>query len=649
MVYELDTLINSNAFYAQAGAQLPVSSGAQITWNGLGIHSIAGPTPFISIETSTEKNEDESIKSIVTKFNLNGTIINTGLSNVTNKIMQLNSVFNSGCKNGILALTYNNTVLLSWAGVKFLSSNFGVGNDQWTKSCPYTISLEQTVYAISGYRVKDMKDDWIIEQLEDQTYQNITMPAKQQIEYHNPQVGPGSPPTNPSRGQPSIGRPPTSTYNLNIYNMPQFRVSRTVSAVGRASSTHCVSGIDNSAYLEAKRWVEDRAKATWSSSILSTTGMMKQTTLLSTNPNANTIVTDFGGESSFFHNYLKTTNLDILKGSYEITENFLVLPNDIGYFEEYQVDMSTNEQYITTVRVQGTVNGLSLFMPEYTNRSVVNSGQYGSSTIDLEGSVSPRSTEAGTKTTTHLDSFGKPSFFPKVSTSKYGNAVSGWMFDIKPYLYRRACLVTNSSDRDRDYVPFTRIGGPTAVNNPMFSYQAPVNIIPVSTSETHDPRKGTVSYSYEFNNQFRLISGTLYENINIEDTMPNDIISEVFVLNRALGPILEDLNTVTSAHKSVSIEVGVVPPSSMNGLRMVSRECPLYISGATYKTIDEMLAGFRPFNGQTALFGNVIAPLAGQSYVESDTQTWQATDGKYSRTVRWIYQQCGNQMITMEH
>jgi hypothetical protein len=237
-----------------------------------------------------------------------------------------------------------------------------------------------------------------------------------------------------------------------------------------------------------------------------------------------------------------------------------------------------------------------------------------------------------------------------MSPNKYINAASGWLNDIKPYLYRRAHIALNSPDRNSLYINPAASPAPPP-RNPVYSKENILNIIPVSTTEAHDPRKGTINYTYEFNNKFTLISGVLAESININDTGPVDIINEAFVLGRRLGPVLQSLGSKTSSKKDITIEVTVMPPTGLAGFVMTNKECPLWTGGTVYSTISGIIDGLKPFGDRsTSIFGNLSNEtrtggtnnIAGQVYVSQDNQTWNPTEGRFSRSISWTYQTCTN-------
>ena len=185
----------------------------------------------------------------------------------------------------------------------------------------------------------------------------------------------------------------------------------------------------------------------------------------------------------------------------------------------------------------------------------------------------------------------------------------------------------------------------STTNNPINSKEALLNVIPISTTETHDKKKGIISYGYEFNNKLSAISGAITENVVINDTGPTDVVAEVFVLGRRLGPVLQSLGATTSSKRDVSIEISVMPPTGFNGYFMTQNACPLFTGGSLYNLIESMVSGLAPFGPRASnvfIGGSRALRQDGQVYTQRNDYSWQPAEGRYTRNVSWIYQQCSN-------
>lgn len=677
MVYSADIL---NLFDTSTASTLSAPSDpvVKVLYNGSGVLK-GQPTPFVELSTSVERNSLGMAMAYVNKITLNGTIASRGSSNginatgtpsgitaVTSGINDLYKIFKSG-DAGVLQIQCKSDTnnLLAWTGVKVLSIDVTKTNNNWVFTADYTVSLEYLEPALSGFFVKSITDSWNIEPLEDYFYTSTKTTVLEQQQTISNDDNPNLKNLGQSGGQTGSNdangtAKTTEQQDISIVGIPQVKISRTVGAVGIPSGSGM--GSFNFAYLNAKRWVDHRLSLTFNPiNDTNNSGLINFTNGTSLTDSTIKNLLNGGG---YLYNHLRTTNFNITEGSYEVTDTFLAMPTGLGYTEEYSIDMSSDDRYIHTVRVQGEIRGLSMSPLSVLSGATgyVVSGQnpggiyaninLAPSTGQLE--MTNFSHSIPDAMSTDGQATNNTSIVNKFYRNKYDNAASGWLFDIKPYLYRRACIAMNSADRKQGYINST-VQPPKPPTNPAYSLHGVLNKIPVSTSETHNPRKGTISYSYEFNNKFTRITGVLYENISIEDTGPTDVIAEAFVLGRALGPVLQNLNSKTASRKQVSIEVGVVPPSSIKGFFMQQNECPLFTGGHVYQAITGIIEGFKPFGDRDAsIFGNVkgFSPrtaIAGQVYVASDSQSWNPNEGRFSRTVSWIYQQCTNDKHYLDH
>lgn len=623
----------------------------QVKFNGSGLHKIAGPVPFIDFSKTYTRNSAGNVENIQTTVRIQGKIVRssdvlnvtppgTGVSAILGAISGLQKLFS--CTAGFFEVTCEGTgISVSGARVNSFSANRSDNN--WTFSADYEAELEYNEPGLTGLPpVKNTVDTWSIEPLEDSVYTNFRITGSGKAEYHNPRMIPAK---NNTAGSTTANANAGEEIKLSIVNIPQYKISRRLSAVGfpfSSSGTGCPhpSG-DHTAYSQARTWVEIKlAEAFRPTGPSGSVSVVKD---------GSSLLASF--DKVFLFNHLRTINFSVSEGSYEVNDTWLAMPTGVRYVEDYTLESSTDDRYIKTVRVQGSIKGLS-FTP-----IAIMSGASGlpptgtaPAKIDLSYALSsgrgplPNSTNILDHETSSTPSHDTNQFY----ANKYQNALSGWINDIKPYLYRRASLVLNNGpDRNSTYIDPTVTNPVRAPNNPIYCKENFLNIIPVATSEGHDPRKGTISYSYEYNNRFVFISGAISENVTINDTGPVDVVNETFVLGRRLGPILQSLGTRTAARKDVTIEVTVLPPSSLAGFPMTSIDCPLWTGGAVYTTITGMIEGLKPYGDRTpGIFGNMsndTRPATndqGQVFVNQDNYTWNPVEGRFTRTIGWTYQAC---------
>jgi hypothetical protein len=666
MVYSLEALNSDSDF---ATIQSPVGGGTvpshavMIYFNGSGIQDIAGPTPFIDFSTSVERNDAGEPLVFTNRITLTGKIAKggvptqvsngSGIGPVMQAISGLSQIFKQNTCGSLVincktSPSETPTNLFVADGVRLVSFDVNKSSDNWIYTADYTAILEYLEPAYTGWYVKQYSDDWTIEPLEDYIYSRGKINVIQKSEYDNPKLLPTAPSDTagqPAGTQTNSGGTSVGSVDIHYQSIPQFKVSRVVSAIGIPSGTGFCNApgskidLDRypalavSAFLNAKKWVEERSSSVFDKK----SGNALWSPFMGGGGGANG-----APYAGYFYNHLRSVNFDIHSAKYEIRDSWLAMPTGINFIEDYSLQMSTDDKYIHTVRVEGEIIGLNISSPTITGYPYVSGS---GSPIKLDLAASSGLLDNVNLSPSVIDS-NAASAVISIKQSKYLNALSGWIYDVKPYIYRRACIPMNR-ERTKGYVPPLQ-NPPKPPNNPIYSKHGPLNIIPISTSETHNPKKGTISYAYEFNNKFTIISGALYESINIEETGPTDVIGEAFVLGRSLGPVLQNLGTKTSTKKTVTIEVGVVPPSSMQGFFMQNNTCPLWTGGTVYTTITGIIEGLKPFGDRASfIFGNTNFNRGnnnaqGQVYVTADNQTWDPTNGRYTKTVGWVYQQCTN-------
>jgi len=194
-----------------------------------------------------------------------------------------------------------------------------------------------------------------------------------------------------------------------------------------------------------------------------------------------------------------------------------------------------------------------------------------------------------------------------LTESKY-KAASGYFNVIKPKLFSRASSVYEG----------LKTAEPCYLN--------PLNSLVRSKQIGVNPIEGTIDYSYEFDTApVGCITGDciLSQNISIEDSLPTDVFAKQTVLGRALGPILQDIGTVTEGVRNLNIEIAVLPPSSCASISQIYNTIP---TGQLQNLIDTV------YNDLTGQYEQV--------FVSSNSQNWNFTVGRYSRTIGFTYAGC---------
>jgi len=610
-----------------------------VEYNNSGIHYTTGPVPFIKISETPNVTENGEMFSSKVSINLNGKILSTGVgggvSGIINKINQLRGLFyGSGALsainyNNVLKVKCDNSTRFEIGALKVVGFSASQTPDNWTVSADYSIDLEAYLPKYSGnFAIKSANDDWTIEPLEDRAYyvnsSSVLGGISGVAEHHNPQLG----------SSPSATR--VVSKGISLVTLPQYKVTRNISAIGFATGY----ADPFTAHQNARNWVESRIYLTFYG------GSTVQKPYITFN---GTLNNNTSSNQFYLYNHLRTINFSINEGSYEVNETWLAMPTGVPFIEDYTVESATDIKNIKTVRVQGNIKGLVL---ANSDLETLNDMRYlsptsGTNNINPSSGIGAEPREQST-TTFYKQDFTSSSLNHnnKIEKHQYVNALSGWIYDIKPFLYARACIVVDSYDRNAANYPHNLNQFDTTISNPniMFSKERLLNTSPISCSEEHDPRHGTINYNYEYNNRFTHLSGVISETVRINDNGPADVINEAFVLGRRLGPALQNLGSRTSSRKEVSIEISVVPPWSIAGFVLNNKECPLYTGGAVFSGISGMIKDFRPFSStrSAGLFAGdaVGCNTGGVSYVSSDTTTWDPIGGRFTRNVAWIYQHC---------
>lgn len=143
----------------------------------------------------------------------------------------------------------------------------------------------------------------------------------------------------------------------------------------------------------------------------------------------------------------------------------------------------------------------------------------------------------------------------------------------------------------------------------------------------HSPSRGSITYSFDYDDRpCAYITGSLTENITINDTNPSDVFAKLTVLGRAAGPVLQAISTTTESVRDVTIEAIMNPPTGCN-------------QGSIVTDLDT--------NKPTANVQNILCQfeqqLTGaydQVFKNSDSESWNPLSGRYSRAVSWTYASC---------
>lgn len=136
--------------------------------------------------------------------------------------------------------------------------------------------------------------------------------------------------------------------------------------------------------------------------------------------------------------------------------------------------------------------------------------------------------------------------------------------------------------------------------------------VPVSTSVAKNPITGVIRYTNEYDNRpNNLIAGARTESITISDSMPTQFVVPIFVLGRAAGPVLQNLNTSREKRRTVNIEVVMTLPA-----------------GGVFASSPR---------GECEGIANQHRPQ-GTAFEDENNDSWDMKNGRYTFTRSWIWE-----------
>lgn len=184
-------------------------------------------------------------------------------------------------------------------------------------------------------------------------------------------------------------------------------------------------------------------------------------------------------------------------------------------------------------------------------------------------------------------------------THKFINAESGWA-TVRGLLYTRVL-----SD-------YAKIGSTSLVLNPG----------PVSKSVSTNRTQGTIQYTADFSTgQSGNPSGVANLDVSIEEQLQNDIFVEQVIPGRVIGPILQDIDTLSSVRRTINIGMTLYPN---NGGRWT------YADISTPRGIANNLIASGVYD-----LGDRKDPDG--YYLSSDSDRWDWRSGLYTRTTSVVY------------
>jgi len=151
---------------------------------------------------------------------------------------------------------------------------------------------------------------------------------------------------------------------------------------------------------------------------------------------------------------------------------------------------------------------------------------------------------------------------------------------------------------------------------------------PIAQSVSYNTRESTIGYSFTYTNRpANCYNGALHETISINRGNPSEVHSNLTILGRDKGPILQNIGTITASTTEVSIEAVIIP------------ETGLFCTGALFE--GARTTGMRNF--YSGLMDSVelnISVEYGAYFTTSDSESYEPKTGRYSRSKAWIHTLC---------
>ena len=272
-----------------------------------------------------------------------------------------------------------------------------------------------------------------------------------------------------------------------------------------------------------------------------------------------------GGQAVIF-NQNRTVQIDKSGGSYNVTETWTVYPE---------------ASYASGINAFGAKDDWNADVSQSTDSSLVTVSLAGTITGAASGQLCDYSND----------------------NNKYDNAQSYFeALDAESASYERARYFMDKVNSSRG-----------------------INRVPTTTSIGHNPRQGTISYSYVFDTRpSGCLENALKTEITVSETNAHDVFAELTVLGRASGPVLQSMGTVTSTKRSISLDATM-------RVGEIDCVCSGIVDSSPSLEAKTVMEQYRPDNcGIECL----------TIFKTADTENWNPSTGKYSRQMGWTYSTC---------
>jgi hypothetical protein len=532
------------------------------------------PIPLMSITQEYERDEASNITNVIYRATLQGTLlpgVTLGQDGIANIDLQQDELMLAFLPSGLSG------VLSSGVAATGCDENYGQGADhRFHVKCNGTTLIEANPRVLS---ISFDAGTWV-------DRSDYTVELEWDISN-----GSGTCPTRDTSESWDIEPTDSSFYDLNLslgtaggsgsfrdVNNPSFTVRHTVSAQGKKTP-------EQQAWISARDWCQarlgfDHEKFKNDGVLcLSATGLL-------------------------LSNHSRTVSIDEVEGSYSVTETWTVhasgsgvwnnMSDNLGCRDDWSVDVQKGiDSNVSTVTIRGNIQGVEdVHFCEFTLSSGLDTFQDGTDEDNGWYRVARSKIDTATE---HLSN------------------IEGTAGDIgSSLIWARARYFSD---------------GVTA---------RPLNPASMTKQVGYNPAQGTISYSFSFNDKFKSpVTGVTNESIAITDSHPVDRIAEINVIGRPIGPILQNMGTITSKKRTVAYDAIVATTGLLHtpGAKAEDASGWAHLAQTPSANVSLLLDTYKPGYGDGTSGDFLI-------YKTEDTENFDPYTGKYGRRVSWIYTRC---------
>jgi hypothetical protein len=270
-------------------------------------------------------------------------------------------------------------------------------------------------------------------------------------------------------------------------------------------------------------------------------------------------------------NHSRTENVNESAGSYSVTETWLMASGTA--YETYSMSInSSNSDPFVAVSIDGNIKGLSV--------RPANDREYGG-----------RNNDAGASGTQYNNAL-----------AHYNGISNNGSFGVGSMIYKRA-------------------------NN---QTQVQLNAEPNSIALGVNEFAGELTYSLAFDNRpTNIISNTLGETININDTYPGDVFASIPVIGRPTGPVLQYIGGRTEYRRDISVNLVMdytkIPYNNGRAALLLTKPS---VSEPTATELANLLESLSPAG----------EPGVRKYFINAPSESWEPKTGSYSFNISFTYE-----------